>query len=75
MSKKTTDQAIDYSDERGWEDTTNRFPTDALLRRNGFKIHGRRKSDEPVWVKGGHLYAQSSAVEQVACDPLNAGKI
>lgn len=44
-------------------DTTSRFPTDALLRSKGFKIHSRHKADEAVWEMNGHRYGQKMILE------------
>lgn len=42
-------------------DTTDRHPTDAMLRKFGFRIRERPRDGEPVWERGGKLYFQSVA--------------
>ena len=44
------------------EDRTGRFPLDALLRRNGWRIWKRPKRGEPIWEKDGERMPFSRAV-------------
>lgn len=51
-----------------WPDTkdaTGCCSLDQMLRRHGFTIWSRKDGCEPVWIRGGKLYSQSSAVKQV----------
>ena len=50
------------------KDSTSRHPTDADLRERGFRIHSRPGKDEPVWERGGVLYPESKAVQEVTSD-------
>lgn len=49
-------------------DTTNRYAQDAFLRQHGFKIHSRRKGEQPRWERGGRLYLQSQALRLAATE-------
>lgn len=52
-------------------DQTNRFATDALLRKYGFRIHARSKSSpEPLWSKDGIIFPQAEAVYRVPSGEL-----
>ena len=45
--------------------SSNRFPLDALLRKNGFSIWERRKNNEPLWKKHNVIFRQSEAVLRI----------
>jgi len=56
------------SDEHGWQDTTQRYPLDSLLRKYGFTIHSRiRKKDKIIseWSKGKEIYAEIKALKML----------
>ena len=39
-----------------------KFPEDALLRRNGWRIYSRRPNESPVWVKDGKAVLHRDAL-------------
>lgn len=58
MSKKTEEVKIGSPSE----DRTNRYPTDALLRKHGYTIYSRFKNKEPQWIRAGKITSQSRAL-------------
>lgn len=43
-------------------DATGRHAADALLRSQGFRIHSRPRSGEPLWERHGAVYPQPEAL-------------
>ena len=64
MKKYETDEAS-VSHENVFQDRTDRFPRDQLLRKHGYKIHARPKDQEPTWEKNGKLYSQRKALRSL----------
>ncbi len=52
----------DFPDVHPTQESRNFFPTDQLLRRNGYAIHERRRGREPLWKLGDKVYPQEEAL-------------
>lgn len=59
---------LDQLEVHAWVDTTNRCPSDAALRKLGFRIYMRQRDTEPIWERDGKLYSQREAMNARASD-------
>lgn len=50
---------------RSFQDRSNRFALDQLLRKYGFRIKRRHGKEEPVWERGGEECRESDALLDV----------
>lgn len=53
------------------EDTSNRHPTDRMIREHGFKIHSRKGDEEPEWERRGIILKQSLVIEIIYKEKTN----
>ena len=56
-------EEMELTGKRTFEDTTNRFPRDQLLRRHGFVLKCRPKGKEAIWMLGDTPYTESEALD------------
>lgn len=63
MKKNETDE--ESFDHHPSKDTTLRCPIDAKLREKGYRIHERRKDNDPVWERGGKLFKQKDILNEI----------
>ncbi len=54
------------ADQSAFQDRSDRFAVDQLLRNHGYHIHRRRGKSEPIWVQGGVKYRQQEALLRIA---------
>lgn len=63
MSKKfVMKDDIPDSGESSWCERRDIHPLDTLLRKHGFKIHGRPRGSSPTWAKDGEVLIQEDAL-------------
>lgn len=56
------------------EDTTNRCPSDRLLRNHGFAIAERKRNGEPIWKRGNDYFVEWRAREIAAIEEAEKKK-
>jgi hypothetical protein len=71
VGKRLKSTAVSDDDELDgdWhpsQETANRFPTDQLLRLEGFAIYSRPKRGKDLWVKKGKHYTYEQAIHSVS---------
>lgn len=58
-----------------FQDVTNRFAVDQLLRQFGFTIHQRLKTESPVWYKNRTYWSQDAAQKTLPKEALRLAKM
>lgn len=72
MSRKNETDSEDYYGLNPFQDTSDRYLYDQIIRSYGYRVYSRPRVGEVTWCKGGKVYTQSEVVRLIDDPKLTA---